>query len=490
MTRFTADQALLDRLEAFELDEPDATLTFSRRLARENGWAHPFALRVVQEYKRFVYLAMTAGHQVTPSDEVDQAWHLHLTYTCSYWGVLCREVLGRPLHHGPTKGGQSEGQRFENQYEQTLASYREAFGQSPPIDVWPPTEARFGDAAAFVRVNRARAWVLPKPWRVDHCRPLVLAASLAALAPPLAAGAAWNPLDFPGSQFLTFYGVLAALAIIGSLACRLVLRSPDDGRDPPGTDELLKDPISVAALRGGWQSVYQTSLAELVADGSIAIEKPKGRASSRYVAVAKRQPQASDNDLQRLLLSQCAVDAEFGALGKAARPVAMQQVEQLEQHGLLETSQSFRSPRFAAALLLGSVWLLGLFKLVVGVGRDKPVGFLFIGLAVLIGVFAFFWSKPHRSRRGERRWRGLLKDHATLKGRAKKQGDSLGPAELALTVGLFGVAAAGATELDPLRGAIAAASPGSGGDSGCGDGGSGDGGCGGGGCGGCGGCGG
>ena len=97
------------RLEAFQLDDASASLTFTRRLARENDWEPAYARRVVDEYKRFVFLAMTAGHEVTPSDEVDQAWHLHLTYTRSYWGGLCGEVLGRPLHHGPTKGGADEG---------------------------------------------------------------------------------------------------------------------------------------------------------------------------------------------------------------------------------------------------------------------------------------------------------------------------------------------------------------------------------------------
>ena len=91
---------------------------------------------------------MTAGHEVTPSDEVDQAWHLHLTYTRSYWDGLCDAVLGRALHHGPTKGGQAEGDRFENQYERTLASYRAAFGEEPPEDIWPPSAVRFGEAAS------------------------------------------------------------------------------------------------------------------------------------------------------------------------------------------------------------------------------------------------------------------------------------------------------------------------------------------------------
>jgi hypothetical protein len=161
------DRDLWRRLEAFELDDPAASLSFTRRLARENDWEFFYAARVVDEYKRFVFLAMTAGHEVTPSDEVDQAWHLHLTYTRSYWGELCGEVLGRPLHHGPTKGGKAEGDRFEEQYEATLASYRQVFGIEPPPDIWPPSVVRFGEAADFVRVNSQRVWLVPKPWRVQ-----------------------------------------------------------------------------------------------------------------------------------------------------------------------------------------------------------------------------------------------------------------------------------------------------------------------------------
>jgi len=58
-------------------------LPFEARLARENGWCRAYTQRVIVEYKRFVYLAMTAGHVVTPSEEVDHAWHMHLTYTRS-----------------------------------------------------------------------------------------------------------------------------------------------------------------------------------------------------------------------------------------------------------------------------------------------------------------------------------------------------------------------------------------------------------------------
>ena len=96
----TAPSELWAKLEALDLDG-GAALTVSKRLARDNGWTSAFAQRVVLEYKRFVYLAATCGHPVTPSDEVDQAWHLHLVYTRSYCDELCGQVLGFALHHGP-----------------------------------------------------------------------------------------------------------------------------------------------------------------------------------------------------------------------------------------------------------------------------------------------------------------------------------------------------------------------------------------------------
>lgn len=62
---------LLAKLEAMELEKPGIPLPFSTRLARENGWNPEFARKVIREYKRFIYLAVKAGHPVTPSKAVD-----------------------------------------------------------------------------------------------------------------------------------------------------------------------------------------------------------------------------------------------------------------------------------------------------------------------------------------------------------------------------------------------------------------------------------
>ena len=102
------NRELWDRLEAFEPDHPDSEFSFSMRLARDNGWNHEFAKRVIKEYKRFLFLCAEAGHPVTPSEEVDEAWHLHLCYTRSYWNDLCRDIIGKPIHHQPTTGGAAD----------------------------------------------------------------------------------------------------------------------------------------------------------------------------------------------------------------------------------------------------------------------------------------------------------------------------------------------------------------------------------------------
>jgi hypothetical protein len=156
-------RALWERLRVFDVDggQPRA-LSFMDRLARENGWSMARARRVFDEYRRFLVLAMVARHPVTPSEDVDQAWHLHLVYTRSYWEDLCRDILGCPLHHAPSRGGSDEGTKMRAQYDDTLASYARVFGAPPPADVWPRAERRFGRDLRWRRVGLAGAWVIPK----------------------------------------------------------------------------------------------------------------------------------------------------------------------------------------------------------------------------------------------------------------------------------------------------------------------------------------
>jgi hypothetical protein len=126
---------LWERLSTFPIDKPGVADPLSKRLAREQRWHHAYALRVVEEYRKFMFLCVTAGHICTPSIIVDQAWHLHLLYTRSYWDGLCTQVLGRPIHHQPSDGGDVEDTKYAGLYERTLESYARVFGE-PPSDIW------------------------------------------------------------------------------------------------------------------------------------------------------------------------------------------------------------------------------------------------------------------------------------------------------------------------------------------------------------------
>ena len=127
--------ALRAALSHMRIDLPDGA-RFEDTLARENGWTRAFAERVADEYCGFLYLAATAGFEVTPSQSVDQAWHLHLA-SPHYREILCREILGRPLEHRPGTGTPEDEARCRRQYEETLGLYESVFGKPAPDDIWP-----------------------------------------------------------------------------------------------------------------------------------------------------------------------------------------------------------------------------------------------------------------------------------------------------------------------------------------------------------------
>jgi len=148
-----SNQELYEKIMSLEIDEDSINFTFSDRLSRENKWKKSYCKRCLVEYKKFIYLSSISNKNLTPSDQVDQVWHLHLTYTKSYWLNLCRNILNTELHHGPTKGGEIELNKYKEQYQQTLNIYKKEFNEFPPNDIWPNLEKRFNNADKFIRVN-------------------------------------------------------------------------------------------------------------------------------------------------------------------------------------------------------------------------------------------------------------------------------------------------------------------------------------------------
>lgn len=157
------DPNLWNKIKHFELDDINASLSFTDRLARENGWSIQYSSRAILEYKKFMYLLLIADHPLTPSDQVDQVWHLHLLYTRSYWEDFCKHTIHKMIHHGPTKGGKSEKEKFTNWYEKTKELYTKTFENPIPKDIWPSSKVRFSEIN-FRRINMDKVWVIKKPF--------------------------------------------------------------------------------------------------------------------------------------------------------------------------------------------------------------------------------------------------------------------------------------------------------------------------------------
>lgn len=201
------ENQLWDNILGFEFDDPGTQLTFAMRLQRENGWQQDYTQRVIDEYKKFLFLCCNSPTAVTPSDPVDQAWHLHLTYTKSYWNCLCRDTLGKEIHHNPTKGGKEEQEKFSDLYKGLHEVYTEYFGHHPPTDIWHDSRTRFTDID-FRRVNIAQNWVIQKPPKnkIDLIKQLT-AASLAFIC-----------IQAGGGGFTGVFILAVAIIIINSLS--------------------------------------------------------------------------------------------------------------------------------------------------------------------------------------------------------------------------------------------------------------------------------
>jgi uncharacterized protein (TIGR04222 family) len=138
----TAHSGLWSKIQHFPLNDPNATITFAKKLASQQKWSETFTERVIEEYRKFIFLCCISPRGASPSYAVDQAWHLHLTYTKSYWIEFCQNTLEKDIHHAPSSGGEAEDHRHENWYAETLILYETTFGYKPPADIWPPLQVQ------------------------------------------------------------------------------------------------------------------------------------------------------------------------------------------------------------------------------------------------------------------------------------------------------------------------------------------------------------
>lgn len=131
---------LFDRIAAKFGKANPSYHAFAHKIAHKHGWKTPFALRALNEYKKFIFLGLVSDFQVTPSKIIDVVWHEHILFSKAY-REFCEQVIGQPFDHYPELVPlEDQTGRFSAQYLDTIDLYKKEFSQDPPADIWGNTK--------------------------------------------------------------------------------------------------------------------------------------------------------------------------------------------------------------------------------------------------------------------------------------------------------------------------------------------------------------
>jgi len=354
-----SDFSLWQKISQFRLDDsPEAVVNFSDKLAKEQKWSSIFTARAIAEYKKFLYLCMTLPQGASPSDTIDKVWHLHLTYTESYWKKLCGEVLQRQLHHHPSKGGASENQRHQDWYAETLIGYVKEFEELPPTDFWSlpeglnleqflPTKSAFRKPT----LTLDNSLQINSTWAAGAM--LLLITSLIGLS-------------LNGLWFLPLYGLLIGWAFWG-----VALRSSLKQRILEAATQQLH-PYHFAATFKNTETTFRTIIADFTEKGLLTYF------DSGHFGFEK-------NTAKPLLYNLQAQDSD------SLTPVALREVLYPFAKKIHELTATLKSDLKLKTTIFSvfSWWVLGIgiVRLIMGIGNGKSIGFL----ALMLLLYGLIW---------------------------------------------------------------------------------------------------
>jgi len=357
----------------FDLDFPHSEYGFSTRLAHENHWTIQFTQAALHEYKKFMYLAATADEMVSPSAIVDIVWHQHLLFTQSYTD-FCR-LLGKKIEHIPSTHNRAEAEQFKIAAGRTKSLYVENFG------VWPKSIWECEDMYDQLNLPRARMR-LPYFLGIGIAGILLLPALLYIPLAQLYVKIG-NP-DF----LLGYLGLLVLAMTVLTLQNKRQQKQLVAGMDPDAFVYRLV-PSELVYLRSGKAAdIVHLLTNDLYRKQKIHIS------SERVRLVGGDQPVSHVREyLYRDLLERNSSKMFYWSIVEhllQMKPFSniVQFGSRLRKH--YTDSRVFLRMFLVNLALLGSIFACGFIRLMTGISRHKPVGFLVFFLlvsAVLIVLF-------------------------------------------------------------------------------------------------------
>lgn len=164
---------------------------FLNNLMNDNCIDVNTANKWILEYRKFLVLAFHSKEMITPSEQVDLVWHMHMDYT-QHYRFTCFTFLNKEFKHGPTAGGKTAGMLYDATYGSTTQLYKDIFQMDPPDDVWGSNDVRFDPKKFMFRnVNLFRLATL---YSMKVCNPQFLIPT----APPAPQVVIVQPAPAPG----------------------------------------------------------------------------------------------------------------------------------------------------------------------------------------------------------------------------------------------------------------------------------------------------
>lgn len=188
-------------------------------------------------------------------------------------------------------------------------------------------------------------------------------------------------LDWRGPEFLAFYAVALVVAVIWSLRRGSASLKRFDSYQEPRD---LTDPFEIAYLAGGANRVFQLALGRLL---KLNLAEWKRRWNGNYVVATGLPVRVELHPVEIALLTRLQGKKKgvpLSDLSAMSVPHYAAIETRLARAGLRPTGQE----RIAASRGISAppfaVFGIGLVKLLIGLVRDRPVGFLIFALVVTI----------------------------------------------------------------------------------------------------------
>ena len=201
--------------------------------------------------------------------------------------------------------------------------------------------------------------------------------------------------DWHGPEFLWFYGVAMLVAAVWSY--RRASRLSERFRHPSNPTDL-HDPFDAAYLAGGPPRALQTAVSCLLRREWITWEK--SWTGLRLVAQKERPGEGRLGELENAIY-QAIHTSKKGLKMKDVGAAAISRLQSIEARlakaGLRPTAQELNNSGCLMLYPIMIVIAMGVITFFVGLGRDKPVAYLFIALFLSVFVFVIVYALAKRN---------------------------------------------------------------------------------------------